>query len=203
MIKETAISASRAFTLLAFFMCWIVICPVTRGGLILNVSDNGSGGVALQVIASGTVQDSGILIGYGTAGDTFLNDGVDVDFDDDGNTFTVAGSIGTTFSSDDRGDESIGINSGVQFQIFSPFMNIGDSLTALSGDYDLEDMDFSRFIAGSYSLIKATGTSNFADVGTVTLNVAAASVPEPSTFALLGLGVLILGRRSCQRRKTA
>ncbi|MCP4169624.1 MAG: PEP-CTERM sorting domain-containing protein [Fuerstiella sp.] len=53
------------------------------------------------------------------------------------------------------------------------------------------------------SLLASSPNSNFADVGTVKLNVAAASVPEPSTFALLGLGVLILEGRSCQRRKTA
>jgi hypothetical protein len=65
-------------------------------------------------------------------------------------------------------------------------MKIGNSLTSLSYDYDLQDMSFSRFIAASYLLNKATGILNFSDVGTVTLNVVATSVPEPSTFALPG-----------------
>ena len=66
------------------------------------------------------------------------------------------------------------------------------------GVYDLDGIDFSGWNLGSYNLVSATGVGVFiegdtggAGLGSITLDV----IPEPSTTALLAMGVVAMINR--------
>ena len=83
---------------------------------------------------------------------------------------------------------------------------IGNQSITLT-NLQISTMGLGPFPAGtSVGYSSATGTDYTADVALVTLDVESvvpAGVPEPSTWALLGLGVGLLGVVTLRRRRTA
>jgi hypothetical protein len=88
---------------------------------------------------------------------------------------------------------SVGLGTGTTLAAFGVADTTG---TALSSTDLPTSLDLSKFNNGEFNLVGSAGTNIFAG----TINVGAASVPEPASVTLLGLGVVAIGGWILRRR---
>ena len=116
-----------------------------QADLMITLSPNGSGGTTAVFDGTGTTDESGSLISFGTPTDTFVqNSAMGEDLTPP--AISLGGVAAVSVSSEDLGGVG-GLSSAFEID-FGGSVTVGSNLDDLDGTYDLNDIPFSTFVVG-------------------------------------------------------
>jgi len=170
---------------------------VAAGTLLLSSSNSLAGATGAVNVTGGTLSSSVSAASLGgdltVAGGSLTANGSSV------GSFTLAadadfllssGTLGMTFASSSSFDQIFGSGSGSLFTITGGTLDLGNTVTDYVATYQV----FSGFNSGSVSGLNITNydTANYVASLSNAGVLSFAAVPEPSTYALVGMGLAAL-----------
>ena len=172
---------------------------VAQADIIYTLAEGAGGIVDMNIEASGTTTataDWFLLIGDATTDSFLLADTPQRNGTAPIPNLSLGGCTAqNNFYRDDGATTNYGVESLLGFFFGGDCLNGLIDLTDLNGDYVLPSSIFSDFVIGTYTgLIAGITSFTLQGLGDITVVVEGpASVPEPGTLALLGIGLFGMG----------